>query len=104
MKENVEVVPISTLCVLKLEERENPAHIELRHKFTETCEIGLGMKATLDEFMPDKLNPELELYTDDDGKTGTDDASPEELEPTPEANSNYVNNDIMLPLWKRNVQ
>ena len=57
----------------------------------------LGPKATPGNFTPEKLTPEWEIYEDNDGQEGTDDTPPEELEPTPEANSNYVNVDIMLP-------
>ena len=57
----------------------------------------LGPKATPGEFTTDKLNPEWELYVDDDGQEGTADAPPEELEITPKENDNYVNISIMLP-------
>ena len=57
----------------------------------------LGPKVTPGDFTPDELTPEWELYEDDDGQEGTDDAPPKELEPTPEANDNYVNVKIMLP-------
>ena len=53
LKANGEVVPRSTLRALTLEERENPAKIELRHKFTETVETVLGPKATTDDFTPE---------------------------------------------------
>ena len=53
LKANGEVVPRSTLHALTLEERENPAHIELRRKFTEICETMLRPKLTPGDFMPD---------------------------------------------------
>ena len=43
------------------------------------------------------MTPEWDLYEDDDRQEGTADAPPEELEPTPESNDNYVNVEIMLP-------
>ena len=52
LKANGKVVPRSTLHALTLEERENPAHMELRRKFTETCEPVLGPKATPGDFTP----------------------------------------------------
>ena len=58
LKANGEVFPRSTLRSLMLEERENPAHIELRRKFTENCETVLGPKATPGNFTPDELTPE----------------------------------------------
>ena len=53
LKANGEVVPWSTLRSLMLEERENPAHVELKRKFTEICETVLWPKATPGDFMPD---------------------------------------------------
>ena len=97
LKSNGEVVPRSTLCALPLEERENPAHIDLRRKFTESCEIMLVPKATPGDFTPDKLTPEWDIYKDDNRQEVTADANPEEIEPTPEVNNNYVNVNIMLP-------
>ena len=97
LKANGEFVPRSTSRDLTIEERENPAHIELRRKFTEICETVLGPKATPGHFTPDELTPEWELFENDDGQEGTVDAPPKELEPTPKANNNYVNVDIMLP-------
>ena len=43
------------------------------------------------------MTPKWELYAYDDGKEGTDDAPPEELKLTPEANNKYVNVYVMLP-------
>ena len=97
MKSNGKVVPRSNLRTLKLEERENPAHIEPRRKFTESCETVLGPKATLGNFTPDKVTLEWDLYKDEDGQEGTTDATLVEIEPTPEAKHNYINANIMLP-------
>ena len=47
--------------------------------------------------MPDKLTPEWEIYEDGGGQYGTADAPSEELDPTPNANYNYVNVGIILP-------
>ena len=77
LKANGEVVPWSTFHALTLKERENTAHIELRRKFTESCETVLGTKSTPGDFTPDKLTPEWEIYKDDDGKEGTADTPPE---------------------------
>ena len=44
------------------------------------------------------MTPEWEIYKEDDGKEGTSDAPPEDLEPTSEANDDYVNVNIMLSL------
>ena len=88
LKANGEFVPRSTLCVLKLEERENPDHIELRRKFTESCKTVLGPEETPGNFTLDELTPEWEIYKYDDGQEGTADTPPEYLEPTPEANDN----------------
>ena len=85
------------MLALTLEERENPAHIELRCKFTEKYETVLGPREPPFEFMLDELTPERELFEDDDGKEGTDVAPTKEIEPTPNANNNYVKVDIMLP-------
>ena len=97
LKANGEVVLQSTLHDLMLEEIENPAHIELMRKFTESCETVLGPKAISGDFTPDKVTPEWELYKDDDEQEGTADAPPEYIKPTPEANNNYVNVNIMFP-------
>ena len=96
-KANGEVVLWSTLRGLMIKEKENTAHIEPRRNFSETCKNVLGPKGTLGNFMPEELTPECELYTDDYGQEGTADAPPEDLEPTPKANNNYVNVNIMLP-------
>ena len=53
LKANGEVVPQSTLRALTLEERENPAHIELRRKFTESCKTVLGPKITPGNYTPE---------------------------------------------------
>ena len=57
----------------------------------------LGPKATPGDSTPDKLTPKWELYKYEYGQEGTADASPEELEPTPKENYNYVNANIMIP-------
>ena len=44
-----------------LEEIENPAHIELMRKFTESCKNVLGPKATPVVFKTYELTPEWEL-------------------------------------------
>ena len=58
LKANGEVVPRSTFRALTLEERENPACIELRRKFTESCKTVLGPKVTPGNFTPEELTPE----------------------------------------------
>ena len=47
--------------------------------------------------MPDKLTPEWDIYEDDYGQEVTADTHPEEIEPTTDANHNYVSIDIMIP-------
>ena len=63
-----------TLCSFTLEERENPAHIELRRKFTESYETVIGPKATPGDFTPDEFTPEWEIHKKDDGQEGNADA------------------------------
>ena len=79
LKLNGGVIPRYNLHAHTLEERENPTHIELSRKFTESCNTVLGPNATPGDFTPDKLTPEWELSEDDDGQEGTAHAPPEEL-------------------------
>ena len=79
LKSNREVSLQYTLPAITLKERENPTHIELSRKFTESCNTVLGPNATPGDFTPDKLTPEWELSEDDDVQEGTAHAPPEEL-------------------------
>ena len=79
LKANGEVVPRPNLRALMLEEREYPAHIELRLKLSESYETVLGLKSTPVDFTPDKLTPEWELYKNYDRQERTDDVPTEEL-------------------------
>ena len=81
---------------LTFKEREKPAHIEFRHKFTESYKTEQRPNANPGNFMPDELTPEWELYEDEDGQECYNYAPPEYHKPTPEANDNYANVNIML--------
>ena len=73
------------------EEEHNEALLQVRHQFMEELEGAMGPGCKEQDFEPDDLTPEFELYADadqnEDGLQGTPD---EELPPTPEVGDNYV--------------
>ena len=80
LKSNGQVVPLSTIIHLTLDELTNPDHIAMRKTFYDTIIQKIGVPATENDFDKDYLTPTYEYY-DDDHQEGNPNAPPEQLSP-----------------------
>ena len=98
LKSNGKFVSRNTVCALNEEEEHSEALLNARRQFMEELEVAMGPGCQDQDFEPDDLTPEFELYSDasqnDDGLQGTPD---EELPPTLEVGDNYVGACLLLP-------
>ena len=89
-KSNGQVVSLSTIRHLILDELTNPDHIAMTKDFDYNIIQKIGVPATENDSDKDYLTPTYEYY-DDDHQDATPNAPPEELTPTPEIGDNYLN-------------
>ena len=96
LKSNGQVVPLSTIRHLSLDELANPDHIAMTKSFDDNIIQNIGVLATENDFDKDYLTPTYEYY-DDEHQDIALDAPPEKLTPTPEIGDNYLNMELMMP-------
>ena len=96
LKSNGQVVPLSIIRHLTLDELTKPDHIAMTKAFDENIIQKIGVPATEDDFDKDYLTPPYEYYNDDH-QDAAPNAPPEHLTPTPEIGDNYLNMELMLP-------
>ena len=98
LRSNGEFMSFNTVCAWTEEEEHNEALLKVRHQFMVELEGAMGAGCEAQDFDPNDLTPEFELYADtdqdEDGLQGTPD---EEVPPTPEVGDNYIGARLLLP-------